>query len=261
MNLGFLSKRNVLHAVEAFIIALVFSMTTALAQDETDLTLHLSKVLGYAWAGDIQGTFTLKASGPPDLIRMVFLLDGEVLGEDNEAPFQIRFTTDNYALGLHVLSAVGYASDGRELHSNEIKVNFVGAEQGWQMGVKLFLPVLIIVGVGMLLSFVLPAVLGRGKTVNLPPGALRSYGVLGGAICPKCRRHFGIHWWGINLAVGKLDRCPYCGRWSVVRRASREALAAAEATELEAAGGGEIAPLTEEERLRRALDASRFEEM
>jgi hypothetical protein len=253
-------KRNVFRAVGVLIIGFAFGMRTAWAQDETELTLHLSKVLGYAWAGDIQGTFILKASGPQDLERVVFFLDGEILGEDDEAPFQIQFTTDNYDLGLHVLSAVGDTSSGWELHSNEIKANFVDASQGWQMGLKLFLPALVVVGVAMLLSVLLPTVLGRGRRVNLPPGAPRSYGVLGGAICPKCHRPFGLHWWGMNLGVGKLDRCPYCGRWSVVRRASREALAAAEAAELETVSAVEVTALSEEERLRRDLEASRFED-
>ncbi len=239
---------------------LFIGIGTVDAQNEAELTLGLSKILGYALAGDIQGTFILKASSPQELSRVVFFLDGEVIGEDDKAPFQIRFTTDDYSLGLHVLSAVGYISSGGELHSNEIKVNFVGAEQGWQMGVKLVLPILVVLAIGMLVSFVLPSVLGRGRTVRLPLGAPRQYGILGGTICPKCRRPFSIHWWGMNLVVGRLDRCPYCGRWSVVRRASRDELTMAEAAELEAAGSGEIATLSEEERLRRDLAESRFED-
>jgi len=46
----------------------------------------------------------------------------------------------------------------------------------------------------------------------------------------------------------------------VVRRASREALAAAEAAELETVSAVEVTALSEEERLRRDLEASRFED-
>jgi hypothetical protein len=56
-----------------------------------------------------------------------------------------------------------------------------------------------------------------------------TYGLAGGAVCPKCGLPFSRSVFGLNLLVGKLSRCPHCGKWSVVGRASPEELAAAEA--------------------------------
>ena len=56
-----------------------------------------------------------------------------------------------------------------------------------------------------------------------------TYGLEGGAVCPKCGLPFSRSIFSPNLLVGKLSRCPHCGKWSVVGRASPDELAAAEA--------------------------------
>jgi DNA-directed RNA polymerase subunit RPC12/RpoP len=110
-----------------------------------------------------------------------------------------------------------------------------------------------------LISFLIPTVFRRGKTTSLPPGAPRNYGIIGGTICPKCGRPFGMHIWGLNMLVGKLDRCPYCGKWSLVRYVGREALREAEAAELEAPKEAPSIPSAgEEENLKKELDNSRY---
>jgi hypothetical protein len=61
-----------------------------------------------------------------------------------------------------------------------------------------------------------------------------------------------------NIGLGtKLERCPHCGKWSLVRRATNEQLAAAEARLW---GGAEpqLSPERREEDLRRKVDDSRF---
>ncbi len=67
---------------------------------------------------------------------------------------------------------------------------------------------------------------------------------------------FGMHIWGLNALGGKYDRCDHCGKWSIVRRASPSALAAAEAADAPAASvpAGEAA----KERERRQLDDTRY---
>jgi hypothetical protein len=55
----------------------------------------------------------------------------------------------------------------------------------------------------------------------------------------------------------KLERCPHCGRWSRVPRASAERLAAAEARLL-GETSPEASPETQAEGLRRQMDDSRF---
>lgn len=235
----------------------------ASAQEETELTLSLSKDFGYAWAGDIQGTFSMKVNDPDNLRRVEFLIDGEVIGEDSQSPFRFQFNTGNYALGAHILSTVGYTEDGRTLHSNQINVNFVTSEEGWASAGKFVIPILGVVFGVMLLSFVVPWLMSRGKLkTTVPLGAPRNYGVAGGTICPKCKRPFSRNLLSPNLVIGKLERCPHCGKWSLARRASTAQLAAAEAAELEMASEGEQAPtLSEEERLRRDLEDSRYDDL
>jgi hypothetical protein len=62
-----------------------------------------------------------------------------------------------------------------------------------------------------------------------------------------------------NLLVGKLERCPHCGKWALLPRASAEALRLAE-ERYAAEDEGTIQPLSEEEKLRRMIEDSRFEE-
>ena len=62
----------------------------------------------------------------------------------------------------------------------------------------------------------------------------------------------------LNMLTGKFARCPYCGRWSIVRGASAQQLRAAEQAELEAEKG-QLPEASEEEKLNKALDDSKFQ--
>ena len=239
------------------------------AQDNTPtLTVSLRKDFGYSSFGDdIQGVFSIKARGPEDLNRVVFYIDGQVMGEVETAPFNLRFDTGNYPLGKHTLSAIGYTAAGQELFSNELVREFVPASEGFTGVLDILLPLFGVIIVAGLLAWGIPAFLQRGKPKGLPAGAVRNYGLLGGTICPKCGRPFAIHMYGLNMVVGKLDRCPNCGKWSLVTRTSSEALRAAEAAELEQAareadpGAYVIPEASEEEKLRKDLDNSRYQDL
>ena len=244
-------------------LAVFFSPIPASAQTQPELSLRLSKDFGYSsGTGSIQGTFSLRASGPDTVRRVVFYLDNQKLGEVAQPPFNLRFNTGDYSLGTHSLSAVGYTTDGRELKSNTIQGNFISGEQATQNTMKIVVPILVLVLLAALLSAIVPALGFRGKKENLPAGAPRNYGALGGAICPACGRPYARHIWGINLVAGKLDRCPYCGAWRIVRRASPAALRAAELAEIEDAREGEFtASISEEEKLRRELEESKYQNL
>jgi hypothetical protein len=234
---------------------------TTPAQEE--LQLRLKRNFGYSsGSGAIQGNFTMTATGPEEMASVEFFLDGDLLGQDAISPFQLRFVTDDYPVGDHTLQASGLTTNGTELRSNEIRVRFVTAEEGWQAGLRIVIPLLVVVGGAILLSVVVPVLFTRGRRLELPPGAPRNYGFSGGAICPKCLRPFALHLYGVNLVGKKLDRCPYCGRWSAVRRANRSELAAAEAAELEREPGTQFQPeVDSEEQLRREVDDSRFSDL
>ena len=89
-------------------ILVSLAFVSAVSAQSDELTLSLSRDFGYGgFNGDIQGTFSVKASGPANLERVQFFLDDTLLGEDTDVPFAIQFVTDNYPLGAHVLHAVG----------------------------------------------------------------------------------------------------------------------------------------------------------
>jgi DNA-directed RNA polymerase subunit RPC12/RpoP len=249
-----------------FFLVLGFSaliVSGVAAQQAAGLSLGLSRNFGYSsGTGKIQGQFTLKASGPANLQRVTFYIDDQQMGEATQSPFNFSFNTGSYSPALHNLSAVGDTSDGQELRSNVITAQFITSQEANQSTMRIVLPILVVVLGAILLSALIPVLPTRGKTQSLPPGAQRSYGVMGGTICPKCGRPFSIQFWGINLLTGKLNRCPYCGKWSIVRRRSMDDLRAAEQAELDQASSEAIpSPLSEEEKLRKELDNSKYQDM
>lgn len=241
--------------IALLIVALesLLAVTAAFAQTE-ELTLRMSRDFGYGgFNNDIQGLFSMKVTGPNDLARVVFYTDSTAIGEVTQAPFNLQFNTDNYPLGQHELYAVGYSSSGQQYSSNVINSNFVPASES----TKIVIPILVIVFGAVLLSFIVPLVTGRGKTQNLPLGAERKYG-FGGGICSKCRRPFALPLISMHLGFSKFARCPYCGKWSLVRVESIGKLREAEKAELEW-GRADVQEETEDEELRRDLDDSRFQ--
>lgn len=239
-------------------LLLIFSSVfPASAQEDGKLQLTLRRNFGYAGGGDIQGAFTIRATGPADLQRVVFFIDEVQIGEATQAPFELRFHTDSYSLGQHTLTAVGSTASGLEIPSDIITIGFVSASEGWQAGMRIALPLLGIVLALLVLSFVVSVITG-GKLKNLPPGTPRNYGAAGGAICPRCGRPFARHVISMNMLVGKLERCPYCGKWSILAAQPPELLRAAEAAEMEGQNAELITTEGEAERLKKELDESRF---
>lgn len=235
---------------------ILFAVSAAFAQSD-GLRLSLSRDWGYGgFNNDIQGTFSMHIKGPDTLVKVEFYIDGTKIGEDAQAPFALQFVTDSYLLGWHTLSAVGFTSDGQQLQSNQITANFVEPQS---VG-KFIWPILAIVVVALLASTLGPLLLSsRKKLVSLPPGTERRYGA-GGGVCPNCHRPFALPLFSMNLGLSKFARCPYCGKWSVVRIQPLVKLREAERAELEQARAGEaILGETEEERLRKELDNSKYQ--
>jgi hypothetical protein len=243
-----------------FVILFLLTTSNAFAQDGGELQLRLRRDFGYSAGGDIQGTFTLRVSGPEDLSRVVFFIDDQEIGQAEQAPFELRFNTGDFGMGQHTLSARGFTQDDRELSSNAIRINFVSAEEGWQAGLRIMGPMLALV-LGVLLLSALVPLLTSKKLENLPAGTPRNYGAAGGAICPRCGRPYPRHFFAPNMVFGKLERCPFCGKWAIVAGQPLSRLRQAEQAELENAPSETIAQESEEERLRKELDASRYREL
>jgi len=226
------------------------------AQD-SELRLSLSKDWGFSAGGQVQGLFSLSARGPQDMVSVQFELDGAEIAMATQAPFKWQFNTDKYPGGGHALSAAGRMPDGSSLRSNTIHVEFVSAEAGWQVTQRIMLPLFAVVAVIIILSTVGQLVLGRGRR-RPEPGAPRHYGPAGGAICRKCGRPFALSLFSLHLITRRLERCPYCGKWSWVPRATPAALAAAEAAEIEASRPA-VPETSLEDKLRQQIEESRYQ--
>ncbi len=183
---------------------------------------------------------------------MTFYIDDQAVGTDTEAPWGYQFQTDDYKLGEHKLYAVGQTASGAEVKSNVLTREFVAAGQGWTSALKIIVPILGFMVLAGFVSWLLER--RRGVTRG-------HYGFQGGAVCPKCDYPFSRHWWGLNLGVGKYDRCPNCGKWSMVHRASSQELAAAEVAFFDEADAAvPESGMTEEEAQRKRLEDSRYED-
>jgi len=232
------------------LLALALLPLAAWAQDES-FQLKLRRTFGYSWGSDIQGSFLVSAEGPAGLEQVTFHVDDGVLQVVGAPPFEARLHTGDFPIGPHRLWAKGTLDDGSEVVSNEILAEFVDPSAGWESAAGMLTPILVIVGLAIAAGVVMPAIFGR----RYKPGA---YGSSGGAICPRCNLPLSRHFLAPNLGIGKkLERCPHCGKWSRVPRASAEQLAAAEARLL-----GEVSPEAtpdvQAESLRRQVDDSRF---
>jgi len=221
------------------------------------LTLRLSRDWGYGgFNGDIQGLFSIHVTGPVDLVRVEFYIDNMKIGEVAQTPFILQFNTEDYQLGNHQLSAIGYSTSGQEYRSNVIGTNFVSK----QSSLKIILPVLGVVLGAILLSTLVPLLTQRSKRRSTPLGAERNYGAGGGGICPKCHRPFALPLFSAHLGFSKLAPCPFCGKWSLVRVEKIGKLRVAEKAELEW-GKGEMKGEAKEEKSNKELDDTKYQDL
>jgi hypothetical protein len=248
-------KMRGLRGVLPLVLLLSLGLPSVVAGQAETWDVGLSRDFGYAAGGDIQGRFTMRVDELDGLTQVAFLIDGEVVGTDREAPFEFQFSTGNYPLGAHTLAAVGTLEGGGEIRTPERTVEFVSADEGWKAALRIAGPVLGVVLAVTLIGMLGPLILDRGKK-----GFRRGvYGPAGGAVCSRCGLPFSRHMLSPNLLLGKLERCPHCGRWSIARQASRAELEVAEARLDADAQRGAIQVEGEGERLRRELDDSRYE--
>lgn len=228
-----------------------------------EFRLDVRRTFGYGNGSDVRGDFELRIYGDASQIRSVtYLMDGSVMNEAAQPPFTFKFNTGQYAPGPHQLIAVVHTTDGRSVETPPVGLNFLSAEQERDSMQRIFIPIFIGILVLTVGGVLIQGLFLRGDQRRLTPGAPRNYGMLGGTICPRCNRPYPIHFWSLSLVVGRLDRCDFCGKWAIVRRYDPSVLAAAEQAERAALRTAEnaplAAPLSEEERLRKLLDESKY---
>lgn len=248
-----------LHKSAVILLFLILIIpSTSFAQDDDDpFVLRVNRDFGYGVGNQIQGRFSMRASGPDDLVRVEFLVDGEVVDEDRESPFRYNFNTDDFSPGVHELSALGYTRNGAVLPSITYSYEFLTAAESRTGLGKLVVPLLAIIGAISVMALLGPMILGRKK------GSFRlgEYGSAGGAVCPRCTFPYPRHLLSPNLVLGKLERCPHCGKVALVGRASPADLEAAERRLEEDHDHGRRPIERDEEReLNRLLEESRFED-
>jgi len=240
-----------------FVLLVSVASVPANAQDVDDrLNVHLRRDFGYRAGGRIQGRFTISADGPHDLERVKYLLDGDIIAEVSESPFKFTFSTSDYALGAHTLSAIGMTLSGSEIFAEGIRLEFISAEESWQQVANIAIPLIVGIVVLTILGTLLLRLMGR-RSGGFKLG---NYGPAGGAVCRHCGFPYPRHFLSPNLLVGKLDRCPHCGKWAIIPRASRAALEEAEARFRADAEIGllELEPEGREAQVQRKLDETRY---
>jgi hypothetical protein len=251
--------KKIITTIFALIYLFIFFPSAALAQEEPpSITLTLTRDFGYGgFSGDIQGTFSMKVSGPDNLVKVQFYIDELLIGTDTEIPFLIQFHTESFEPGNHNMYAIGILSDGSEVRSNEFIRHFLSGEDAMGNTLNIVIPLLaVILGISII-GVVAPMLFGKKGKLR-PVG---EYGAAGGAVCPRCQLPYSRNYLSPNLVIGKLEHCPHCGKWAVVRRAAQDELVDAEARlrQDREEGVKEISK-DEDESLRQALEDSRFDD-
>jgi hypothetical protein len=240
--------------VALVIVIAMITFSSARAQ-ETELEMRLVRTFGFQAGLQVQGSFSARLSGPENLERVTLFLDGKPIGVDEAVPFRIDFNTGDFSAGDHRLWAVGETASGQLMRSSEQRLIFLTADQGLGSVSKYLLPIFILIGAGVLFSYLMMALEGRHNRFRLG-----EYGPAGGAVCRRCGMPFSRHLLAPNLLVGKLERCPHCGHWAVVPRASSAALQQAEARYGEDIEAGSYRPSGADDDLQQRLEDSRFED-
>lgn len=243
------------------LLGLVCSPVLAQTPETPLYRLNVNRDFGYGAGADIKGLFTMRIVGPDDLTSVSFFIDGEFMAEVNEPPFTFQFNTNQYPFGTHDLTAVVTNAAGDTLTTPARHMNFVSPEEQ-AAGMKNIIGpmILLLVGIMVIVGLVQSATMRKRNPNGVAPGTQRNYGFTGGSICRHCGRPTPRHIWGINIAIGKFDRCENCGKWSVMQAAPYEILRAAE--EAEKASASEKQTFNEksdEEKLRDLIDKSKYD--
>ena len=243
----------------ALAAVLLAVLTLPVSAQEEGFSVRLRRDFGYGAGVNVRGTLTISLVGDETQVESIaFLIDGEVMASVGDAPFRFQFHTDDYGFGRHQLNARVILQDGRVETTSVVGMNFISPEEERGSLVTLFFGI----GGALILAVVIYLLVQTLIFKRKPKRAhqteeARQYGLLGGTICPQCGRAYPRHIWGINLVIGKLDRCDHCGKWAMTVRASPERLRAAEEAEFKALekdkGEGVIGY-----QIRDALDDSKY---
>lgn len=228
---------------------------------QNDYRLNISRTFGYGNGSQIRGTFTLRIDGPGNMRSVKYIIDDQLIAEVTADPFTYSFQTTQYASGWHDLSAVIETNDGQKFTAPARRFDFVTAEEESSSMVGIIVPLLGGIVLVLVIVVLFQTIAFRKKPLsNLAPGTPRDFGMRGGTICPHCHRPYGLHWWAVSIGFrNRVDRCEFCGKWSIVRPLGKSELDAAVSAEVvQAQTGQQIPAKTEQDRLKEMIDNSRF---
>lgn len=240
-----------------FLAVALVAIPASAQQEEYRLSLH--RDFGYEIGSQIRGNFTVSIAGVLDFRSVTYYIDGQEMAVVTETPYKFRFQTSDYPSGWHELSAVVEKNTGEKVTTPTRRFQFASKEEQTSGMAKLILPIL-----GLLLVMTLLGSASQMRQSKNQPngqaatGSRRTYGFLGGAICPKCGRPTSLQFGGINLPGMRFNRCENCGRWSWMHRAREEELRRAEAAEMKAEEAVAVVKDSEEERVKKLMDDSKY---
>ena len=100
---------------------------------------------------------------------------------------------------------------------------FLSSDQAGAETQQLVIPILLFAAGITVLGLGISVLASRNKKFTLG-----KYGPAGGAVCPRCELPFTRSYLAPNLMIGKLVRCPHCGKISVLPRANQDQIQRAE---------------------------------
>ena len=196
------------------VVSSFLAFSEAQAQDGSDLVLRLRRDWGYGSGADIQGNMTLFVDGDlSNAQQIVYYIDDTVMVELTEEPFRFSFNTDNYEPGARQMRAEVTTAAGTVISVGPIVYNFLSAAESGQKTIILIVIIVLITLAGVGISIFITS---RQKGGATEAGS----GMHGLAVCKQCGKTFPRSFFGLNVVVGKFERCPHCGKWQITQRAS-----------------------------------------
>jgi hypothetical protein len=205
----------------------------ALVAAQPAISLSISKNNGYNLGSDINGQFVVNAQVSSNVVRVEFYLNGTLQYNDTSAPFSWSFNTNNYPLGRAEITAVAYDSSGQQ-KTAALEQNFVETPVFFST----ILPVIVIA----------VAIIAVGSSVwyrtRHPTSKLVK--------CPSCGNIYSPSSISlVRIGPSRLRKCPKCGKTffggNLKDSPKPEEKSSASDT------------LTEEERLKRDIEDSKYE--
>jgi len=249
-------RRNWKKLVACLVLSLLLFTGRVFAQEGDEIfQLHMRKNFGFNAGLKIQGKFTLSVVNDESFSSVIFFVDDELMYSDDSPPFEYDFHTDGLGLGVHEFRAEAVGVNGEKYSSEVMTREVVSVEEGWQTAGKIALPIIAFSLLATLLGGAGPLLMG-GKKKRFELG---EYGPMGGVVCSRCGLPYSRPFLAPNLLVGKLVRCPHCGKTALLRASSAAELRAAEDRFRSRSNEGVFTGETAEEELRRSIEESRFE--